>query len=76
LAKIKRLKVEVALLPLIRGNIDVKQLILIEPDILIETDPSGKSNLDFKPAETQEDDTIIPLFAFNEFQIEKGSLKY
>ena len=76
LAKIKQLKVEVALLPLIRGDIDVKQLILTEPEILVETDPSGKSNLAFKHTDTQKEDTIIPLFAFNQVRIEKGRLKY
>ena len=76
LAKIKQLKVEVALLPLIRGSIDVKQLILIEPNVLVETGPSGKSNFNFKPADTQKEDTIIPLFAFNQVRIEKGRLKY
>ena len=76
LAKIKQLKVEISLLPLIRGNIDVKQLILIEPDVLVETDASGRSNFDFKPTETQPDETIIPLFAFKEIHIEKGVLHY
>lgn len=76
LAKIKQLKVEMALLPLIRGHIDVKQLILIEPDVLVETDASGRSNFDFKPTETQPDETIIPLFAFKKIHIEKGVLHY
>jgi len=76
LAKIKQLKVEMALLPLIRGNIDVKQLILIEPDVLVETNSSGKSNFDFKPTDTKKDETIIPLFAFKEIRIEKGELNY
>jgi uncharacterized protein involved in outer membrane biogenesis len=43
MAKIKRLEVQVALFPLISGDIEVKRLILVEPDILIETDSSGKS---------------------------------
>jgi len=76
LAKIKQLKVEIALLPLIRGNIDVKQLILLEPDVLVETDSSGKPNFQFKPTDTQKDETIIPLFAFHEIRIEKGVLRY
>jgi AsmA family protein len=48
MVKVKRLKIQVALLPLILGHIDVKRFVLIEPEILIETDPSGRSNLSFK----------------------------
>ncbi len=48
MAKIKRFEVEVALIPLISRSIEVKRLILVEPDILIETDSSGKSNLEFE----------------------------
>jgi uncharacterized protein involved in outer membrane biogenesis len=46
---VKRFEVKVALLPLIGGNISVKRLVLIEPDILVETSKAGKSNLAFKP---------------------------
>jgi len=49
--KVQRLEVQVALLPLIRGKIAVKRLILIKPEILIETNMAGVSNLEFKPQE-------------------------
>jgi len=45
---VKRLEIQVALLPLILGRIDIKRLVLIQPDILIETDRSGRSNLSFE----------------------------
>ena len=48
LAKIRRFEVQVALLPLLGGNIEIKRFILLEPDILIETDKYGKSNLAFE----------------------------
>lgn len=48
MAKIKRFEVEVALIPLLSRSIEVKRLILVEPDILVETDSSGKSNLEFE----------------------------
>jgi uncharacterized protein involved in outer membrane biogenesis len=50
LAKIKRLQIRVALLPLIIGTVEVRRLILIEPDLLIESNKSGKSNLEFETA--------------------------
>ena len=51
MVKISRFEVKVALLPLIRGNIDVKRFILKDPDILIETNKNGKTNLEFKSPE-------------------------
>jgi len=45
LARIKRFEVQVALFPLIFGNINVKRFVLIEPDIMIEV--GGISNLKF-----------------------------
>jgi uncharacterized protein involved in outer membrane biogenesis len=51
LAKLKRLEIQIALLPLILKRIAVKKIILVSPDILIETDSSGKSNLDFETEE-------------------------
>ncbi len=51
LAKLKRFEIQITLLPLILKRIAVKRIILVSPDILIETDSSGKSNLDFKTEE-------------------------
>jgi len=87
MAKIRRFEVQVALLPLISGIIDVKRLILVEPDILIAIDKSGKSNLEFKtvkkakPAEPKEKtpakgEMTLPALTFNEVRIEKGRLTY
>jgi uncharacterized protein involved in outer membrane biogenesis len=47
MAQIKRFELQVALIPLIFGSVDVKRLILIDSDLLIEVSNSGKSNLDF-----------------------------
>lgn len=48
LATVKKISLQVALIPLVKGVIAVRRLALIEPDILIETDRSGKSNLQFE----------------------------
>jgi AsmA family protein len=45
---VKRLEIQVDLLSLTLGRIDIKRLVLIQPDILIETDRSGRSNLSFE----------------------------
>ena len=54
LAKIKRFEIKVRLLPLLSHRIEVKRLILIEPEILFETDISGKSNLAFETTKKQD----------------------
>jgi uncharacterized protein involved in outer membrane biogenesis len=87
MAKIKRFEIQVAVLPLLFGEIDVKRLVLVEPDILVETDPSGRSNLEFKvpksekPKEPEKKPPAggklkLPALTVNELQIEKGHLTY
>jgi AsmA family protein len=49
----KRVEVQLALIPLIKGSIDIKRLILINPDVIIEIDKSGKTNLEFNTPEQQ-----------------------
>jgi uncharacterized protein involved in outer membrane biogenesis len=87
MAKIKRFEVEVALVPLLSRSIEVKRLILVEPDILVETDSSGKSNLDFetpkkviseKPKEgvPAKKEMSLPALAVNELRLTKGQVTY
>ena len=87
LAKIKRFEIKVRLLPLLSRRIEVKRLILIEPEILFETDISGKSNLAFETTKKQDltkgkdetkagGDWKLSALTFNELQIEKGRITY
>jgi uncharacterized protein involved in outer membrane biogenesis len=74
MAGIKRLEVQVALLPLIRGRIEFERVMLVEPNFLLEFSQSGESNLDFgdpgEPGGTQ------PALIFHEVEIEKGIFTY
>ena len=84
----KRFEVKVAILPLIRrGNIEIKRFILVEPQILIETNSSGKSNLTFETPKAQvaeepqkdqpkEGEVKLPSLTLNQVRIEKGSFTY
>jgi hypothetical protein len=87
LAKIKRFEIKVRLLPLLSRRIEIKRLILIEPEILFETDISGKSNLAFETTKKQgltkgKDETKaggdwkLSGLTFNELQIEKARITY
>jgi uncharacterized protein involved in outer membrane biogenesis len=80
---LKRLEVQVALFPLLSNEIEIKRLILIEPDILIERDSKGRSNLSFKSSEQKPSEesaesksTGPPLLEFNNVKIENGRLEY
>ena len=47
MAKLKRLEAQVALMPLLHKQIEIKRFVLVSPDILLETDASGKGNWEF-----------------------------
>jgi AsmA family protein len=84
---VKRLEIEVALIPLILGRIDIKRFVLIQPDILIETDRSGRSNFSFEagaPSGTSAGKTMpseagaltLPALTAEEVNIEAGKVVY
>lgn len=81
MVKVKRFELQVALLPLIFGDIEVRRLVLAEADILIETHKSGKSNLDFWRDEKVRARTSkkaapgsSPVFYFKDVRITGGRL--
>jgi len=84
LATLKRLEVQIGLLPLILGRIEVKRLILVKPDIIVETDESGKLNLEFEPPPDPKKDKQkkppapfkLPPLALREVRLDKGLILY
>jgi len=73
----KRVEVQLALIPLIKGQIDVKRLILIDPDVIMEIDKSGKTNLEFNGSEQKKAKTApakTAPFYFKEIDIRDGKL--
>jgi hypothetical protein len=85
LATLKRLEIQVALVPLIRGELVFKRLRLVEPDVWLETDPSGQSNVVFM-SKKQEPQTVpeappqagmaLPALTANQVQIDRGRLVF
>lgn len=76
---VERFEVEVALMPLLSGEVQVKRLVLVEPDILIETDAEGRSNLDFGTAAADGEESGAPsdfTISVNSVAIEQGKLTY
>jgi uncharacterized protein involved in outer membrane biogenesis len=71
---IRRLEVQVGLLPLLGGNIEIQRLIAIEPSILLETNDQGDGNWvlgqDDAPASDSAPPVAIP--AFHRIEVHEG----
>ena len=87
LATIQRLEIEVMILPLLlKREIEIGRLVLIGPDILVETDSNGTSNLNLgqaaekpaPPAKTLPEKSPVPLspIIFHEVDIQNGRVTY
>lgn len=79
-----RFEAEIALLPLLKKNIQLKRLLLVEPEIQLETDKNGRGNwlLGTGPGQTgptsagSADAVELPALAINEVRIERASIRY
>ena len=80
---VSRFEAQIALLPLLKKNIEVKRLLLVEPRIQLETDQNGRGNwlLGTGPAATGQaaapaDPVALPALAINEVRIERANIRY
>jgi uncharacterized protein involved in outer membrane biogenesis len=73
---LKRFELQVALLPLLTGDIQVRRLTLIEPDILLETDESGRGNwaIGTEGGTSGADAPALP--SFDQVEVQDGTLTY
>lgn len=84
-----KFEVQVSLIPLLSGNIQVNRVILLAPEILLETDKQGAGNWIFKTAvadkksatDNQSEsittaDSKLPGIVINEVQIENARVTY
>lgn len=74
-----RIEVEVALLALLRGDVEVRRLVLVAPDILLETDAEGWRNWAFDDREpttpkAEKEPGAMP--TIGEFHLADGTLAY
>ena len=78
---IRRLEIEVAVLPLFSGDIQVKRLVVIAPDILLETDARGGANWEIAGVAgdgraSQGADGEMPLPSFDNVVLRDAVLSY
>ena len=77
LAQIKQIEIQIALLPLIRGNFVFTRVTLVEPEFILELDPSGTTNITFETDKTEKKkETALPNLIFSDVQISKGRFSY
>jgi len=60
MASLERLRLQLALLPLLSSRFEIERLILIHPDILLETDAAGHPNWQMTPPPPAEPSTPAP----------------
>ena len=51
--RVRRAEIRIALLPLLTGNVVIRRLVLVEPDVLLEIDAKGNRNWDLSRASPQ-----------------------
>ena len=81
---VRRFEAQIALLPLLKKNIEVKRVLLVEPRIELETDQDGRGNwlLGTESEATGQtttapaDPQALPALAINEVRIEGGNIRY
>lgn len=76
----KRIEVEIALVPLLRGKVDIRGLKLIEPDLLLEKNAHGANNWTFEAPAAQPDAAPTAprqqTFDLRHAEIERGVVTY
>ncbi len=81
MVRLKSLRVEIKLLPLLTGDIEISRFVLIGPDILLETDAKGRGNwilpgLDKAPEKDKEEEEAFTLPTVRDVRIEDARLSY
>lgn len=78
LGRVKRLEAQIAVWWLITGKFDFARLVLVEPEVIVEFDSTGKSNFSFATGGDQPEKTKIPPppLIFSDVLIEKGLFTY
>lgn len=80
---VQKVELQVALIPLLRGELEIEKFYLIEPDILLETDADGQANWAFQveepaaeppPREKEQGGGVI--VSLEEIRMEKARLVY
>lgn len=77
---LQKFEIKIALLPLLTGDIQINKLILVNPDILLETDKKGMKNWVFSTTKTTDETTNAidqtASIVVHNIQIENASIRF
>ncbi len=78
MASMKRFELEVGVIPLLSGSLQISRLVLIEPDIYLETDRNGRGNweLDLPESEPAQDTGGAMALQVDEIVIKDAKVTY
>jgi len=84
MAKIKRFEIKARLFPLLAHQLDIVRIIFVEPEILLETDADGRSNLFIEKGVKEHEPGKraaaggwkLSRITFKDLRIEKGRVTY
>jgi len=78
MATVERVEARIALWPLVSGNLEITQLQLVQPVILIETNSDGRGNWQMGPSQAGRpaDTTLDTLFVFGDVTIAEGRIMW
>lgn len=74
LATVKRIEVQMALLPMLSGEFDFVRVRLVEPDVILEKDASGTTNFEFESG--GEGEAPWPILILRDARVENGVFAY
>lgn len=74
--RLRRLEVEISLLPLLTGEVKISSLVLKEPDVLLEVDAKGQGNWEFGGTAPTQDRSASAPVSIGALHVEKAKLVY
>ncbi len=69
MVSIDKLQVQLELLPLLRGDIHIHQILMSDVKLILETDAKGNNNWEFQTEAATETDTKQPLPTFDQIEL-------
>lgn len=76
MVRIGELEIQIALLPLMSGTVDIRRISLIEPDIAIETNSTGAYNFELDLPDRSTHTSAAPRLKIDSIRIKNGTVTY
>lgn len=74
LATVRQIEVKMAIFPLLLGRFDFTNLVILEPNVILEFNKAGRSNFEFEAG--AEEDITLPVLIFRDLRLKNGVFTY